>query len=143
MAVTPNSIVTVQTPKMSVLQFSTADTAGTNKTLATGNANGTKIGALYANSNDTGAAHLLTLQLQRSGVNFGGVAANIPVSAGFTNGNPPVNLMSTAVWPGLPVDSDGNPFLWLQSTLDLLVATYATAIGAGFVVNVHGVGGDF
>lgn len=143
MAVTPNSIITVQTPKASCVQFSTADTAGTNKTLATGNANGTKITALFANSNDSGAAHLVTLQLQRSAVNFGGVAVNVPVSAGFVNGTPPVNFMSTAIWPGLPIDSDGNAFLFLQSTLDLLVATYATAIGAGFVVNMQAVGGDF
>lgn len=143
MAVTPNSIVTIQTPRMSAINFSTADTPGTNKTVIQGASNGTKITALYANSNDTGASHLGTMQFQRSGANFGGVAATIPVSAGFANGTPPVNFMSTAIWPGLPIDSDGNPFLFLASTLDLVVGTFATAMGAGFQLNMQAVGGDF
>lgn len=143
MATTPNSIITVQTPRMGAVSFSTADTAGTNKTVIQGGSNGTKITALYATSNDTGAAHLGTVQFQRSAANFGGVAVNIPVSAGFVNGTPPVNFLSTAVWPGLPVDSDGNPYLFLASTLDLLVGTFATAMGAGFQLNMQAVAGDF
>ena len=83
------------------------------------------------------------LQFQRSGVNYGGVVAAIPLSAGFANAVPPVNLMSTAVWPGLPIDSDGNPYLYLQSTLDLLVANYSTALAAGTLLNLQAVRGDF
>jgi hypothetical protein len=143
MATTPNSIITVQTPRMGAVGFSTADTAGTNKTIIQGGSNGTKVTALYANSNDTGASHLGTVQFQRNGANFGGVAVTIPVSAGFANGTPPVNFMSTAVWPGLPIDSDGNPFLFLASTLDIIVGTFATAMGAGFQLNMHAVAGDF
>lgn len=143
MATTPNSIITVQTPKMGAVSFSTADTPGTNKTVLTGSANGTKITALYATSNDTGATHLGTVQFQRSGANFGGAALTVPITAGYANGVPPVNFLSTTVWPGLPVDSDGNPYLFLASTLDLLVGTFATAMGAGFQLNMQAVAGDF
>lgn len=143
MAMTPNSIITVQAPKVDLLQFSTADTAGVNKTLSAGAANGSKIVGLFATSNDAGAAHLMTVQMNRSGVNYGGAAVTVPVSAGFTNGNPAINLMSTAIWPGLPIDSDGNPFIFLSSTLDNIVATYGTAITAAASVNLAAMRGDF
>jgi len=143
MATTPNSIVALQTPKLFPQQYSTADSTGVNKTIATGSPNGTKIAGLWANNSDAGGSHAVTVQLQRSGINYGGVLTTIPTSAGFANGVPPVNLMAPAIWPGLPVDSDGNPFIFLQSTLDLLVAIYSTGLTAGAVLNVTGVGGDF
>lgn len=143
MATTPNSIITVQTPKMGLVQFSTADAANALKTFTQGGANGTKVIGLYGTNSDGGAAHALTLHLQRSGVNYGGVAVSLPANSGFVSGTPPVNLMSTAVWPGLPVDSDGNPFLFLQSTLDILMATYGTTLTTNTVVNVQAVTGDF
>lgn len=144
MATTPNSVITVQTPKMDVQQFSTADTPGTYKTLAQGASNGTKVNGIWATSNDS-TAHTMTVQLQRSGINYGGVTSTIPTSAGFSASSPAVNMMAPASWPGLPVDSDGNPFLFLQSTLDLLVATYSIAISTGIsgVINAAAVRGDF
>lgn len=143
MALTPNSIVTVQTPKLALVQFSTVDTPGVLKQLIQGGANGTKITGIYATSNDAGAAHLATLQIQRSGVNYVGVAVSVAANSGAANGTPPVNLMSTAVWPGLPTDSDGNPFLFLQSTLDILMATYGTTLTTGNIVTAQAVAGDF
>jgi hypothetical protein len=145
MAVTPNSIITPQAPRLGLQNFSTVDAAGTYKNVLQGGSNGTKITGIYASSGDTGLAHLMTFQVQRSGTNFGGVAVSVPANAGFANGIPPVNLISTANWPGLPTDSDGNPFLFLQSTLDILVATYATGISTGIsaTLNAAAVGGDF
>src|SRR5206468_4113607 len=126
-----------------VVQFSTADTVGVNKTLVQGSSNGTKVTAIYASCSDGTQAHLTTVQLQRSGVNYGGVAVNVPTNSGFTSAAPPVNMFSTTAWPGLPIDSDGNPFLFLQSTLDLLVATYASTLTAAAVLNLQAVRGDF
>lgn len=73
---------------------------------------------------------------------YGGVAVNVPTNSGFTNGTPPINLLSQANWPGLPLDSDGNPYLYLVSG-DTLQCTYATALTTSDVLNVVFVGGDF
>jgi hypothetical protein len=143
MAVTPNSVVTLQTPKLDLVQFSTADAAATYKTLATGGVNGTKISGVWASNSDS-TAHNIFLGVQRSGgpqQTF--IATTLPISAGFSNGVPPVNLMSSTVWPGLPVDSDGNPFILLQSTADLLLAQYSLTFVAGGLINVGAVRGDF
>ena len=147
MAVTPNSLVSVQSPKSVGVQFSTADSTGVNKAAYTGGQNGSKIVGLYATNSDSAAAHLLTLQLQRviagSTTNFGGVAVSIPLSAGFTAAAPPVNVMASTNWIGLPFDNDGNPFLFLASTTEILTVTYGTTLTAATVVNLAGVAGDF
>lgn len=143
MAVTPNSVITLQTPKLDILQFSTLDAAATFKTLATGGVNGSKISGLWASNTDS-TAHLLTVGIQRSaGPNQAFVATTLPISAGVANGVPPVNLFAPTIWPGLPLDSDGNPFILLQSTADLLVATYTLAFVAGGLINLGTVRGDF
>jgi hypothetical protein len=144
MATTPNSIITVQTPKLDLLSLSTANGVSTPFTLSQGASNGTKIVGLLASNGDSAAAHLLSVGISRSG---GAVqifaATNIPLSAGFANSVPPVNILSTAIWPGLPIDSDGNPFLFLQSTLDALQCLYATTLQSAAVINVAAVRGDF
>lgn len=142
-ATTPNSIVTAQTPNIGVVQFlQGTDSAGTYKTLYTAGTNGSIIKALYVNSNDASAAHLVTCQVKRSTVLFGGVAVNIPINSGFANAIPPVNLMAAVNWVGLPLDSDSNPYLLLNSG-DLLQCTYATTLTSSDLVNVQAIGADF
>lgn len=141
-AVTANSPVTPQTPKAAVVQFlQGTDAAGTYKTLYTGGANGSKIMGLIATTNDATASHLVTCQLVRSSVLYGGVAATIPVSSGFTAAALPVNLMAPAIWVGLPADGN-NPFFYLSAS-DLLQCTFATALTSTDVLNIIAVVWDF
>jgi hypothetical protein len=143
-AVSTNKAVTIQTPNIAVVQFlQGTDVAGTYKTLYTGGANGSKIVSLVANTNDPSAAHLVTCQIKTGGVSYGGTAVNVPVNSGFATGVPSVNLMSGANWTGLPVDSDGNPFIYLPSSSYTLVCTFATALTSTDVLNVQAVVGDF
>lgn len=141
-ATTPNSIITAQTPKNGLVQFlQGTDVAGTYKTLYTGSANGSKIMSIVATTNDPSATHLLTCQVVNGGVFYGGTAATIAVSTGFANAAYPLNIIST--WTGLPVDSDGNPFLYLKSASDTLQCTFATAITATDVINIMATAADF
>jgi hypothetical protein len=50
--------------------------------------------------------------------------------------------MSTTLWPGLPVDSDGNPYIILVSG-DTLQATFATALTSTDFVNIVAQCADF
>lgn len=144
-ATTPNSVVTAQTPNLGVVQFlQGTDVAGTYKTLYTGNANGSKIISLVATTNDPSAGHLVTCEIVLSAVKYGGVAVSVPVNSGFTGASAvPVNMMSSTNWVGLPVDSDGNPFIYLPSASYTLQCTFATALTSGKVLNVQAVSGDF
>lgn len=143
-ATTANSVVTAQTPKLALVQFlQGTDTAGTYKTLYTGSANGTKVSGLWMNNNDPSATHLVTCQIVRSTVLYGGVAVTSVVNAGYANAVPAMNLMSTTAWPGLPVDGNGNPYIYLANASDSLQCTFATALTSTDLLNVSAIVSDF
>lgn len=142
-ATTPNSVVTAQTPNRGVVQFlQGTDTAGTYKTLYTAGANGSKCFGMWSTNNDAAATHLITVQIVNTSVKYGGVALTSVESAGFVSGVPAQSLMTAAVWPGLPVDSDGNAYLMLASG-DTLQATYATNLTSSDLINISLTCSDF
>ena len=152
-AVTPNSIIAPQTPKYQQTAFvAGTDTAGTYKTAYTGGANGTKITGIFIGSTDTAVAHLFTVQMSVSTsahctpVNLScspGAAATIPINSGIANAVPVFNLLSPGIWPGLPRDSDGNPYLYLSGSSQTIEATYATALTASTIIVMNVVAADF
>jgi len=141
-AITPNSFVAPQTPNRGILQFTSSSSAGTYSTLYTAGANGSRCYALWTTNNDGSATHLVTVQIVNSTTKYGGTSLTTVSSAGFANATPPQNMMSTTVWPGLPLDSYGNPYVQLISG-DTLQATFATAITAADVVNLVASCSDF
>jgi len=142
-AVTPNSIVTPQTPTRGVVQFlQGTDVAGTYKTLYTAGAFGSRCIGMWSTNNDASATHLITVQVVNAAVKYGGMAITSVVNAGFANAAPAQNLMSAANWPGLPIDNAGNPFLLLASG-DTIQATFATALTATDVINIHTICADY
>ena len=138
MSLTPNSAVSPQTPNMGKAQL-TAN-PGTYVTIYTGGTNGTKVSGLFVTNTDS-ATHLVTVQIKSGATSYGGCSVTIPITAGFANAIPAINMMSAANWPGLPIDAQGNPYFFLLSG-DLLVFTYATAFSAG-VLNAVAIVTDF
>jgi hypothetical protein len=142
-ATTPNSIVTPQTPSRGVVQFlQGTDTAGTYKTLYTAGANGSRCYGMVMNNNDASTTHLVTVQIVNAAVKYGGTALNTVLSAGFVNGTPPQPLMSSSVWPGLPVDQYGNPYVQLVSG-DTIQATFGTALTTSDLIDIYASCSDF
>ena len=140
---TANSFITPQTPNRGIQSFvQGTDVAGTYKTVYTGGANGSVCNALWATNNDGSATHLITVQVVSGGNKFGGMAITSVLSAGFANATPPQSLMSTANWPGLPVDQNGNPNLFLANG-DTLQATYATALTSTDQINLEAMCWDY
>lgn len=151
-ATTPNSIITPQTPNLKAVSFvQGTDVAGTYKTVYAGGTNGSKITALWLTSNDGSASHLINIQISSSSSAhcspqsgcYAGMAITLPVNAGFANGAPAVNALSATNWPGLPVDSDGNPYIYLPSTSYTIEMTFTTALTASTDVNGIAIGADF
>ena len=133
-AVTANSPITCQTPNRGIVQFlQGTDVAGTYKTAYTAGSNGSDITAVIVNNNDASATHVVTCQLVNGGVKYGGAVITTvsPAASSFNV----LALLSTGVWPGIPVTSDGNPMLRMISG-DTLQCTFATALTAADVINV-------
>lgn len=125
------------------------DTAGTYKTIYTGDSDGTKVVAINAGTNDD-VSHLVTVRHSTStsdhcatnGTCGSGAAATIAATAGYAAGVPVVQINSPSVWPGLPLDSDGNSIIYLSDNTQTLEATFATAFstaGEHVCINVQAV----
>jgi hypothetical protein len=142
-AVTPNSAVTMQTPTRGLVQFlQGTDSAGTYKTIYTAGSNGARCNALWLTTDDASATHVVTVQITSGGIRYGGVTVLTVVSSGYVNAVPSMNLLAPTLWPGLPPDSDGNPYIQLASG-DTLQATYATALTASTRINLVAFCGEF
>jgi hypothetical protein len=142
-ATTGNNFVTEQTPNVGVVQFlQGTDSAGTYKTIYTAGANGSKCYGGYLTSNDS-TSHLVTFQLVRSSVKYGGMAINTGTTLpGFANGVPPIAFMSASNWPGLPTDNANNPYI-LMASGDTLQATFATSLTSSDFISAVVICGDF
>ena len=66
----------------------------------------------------------------------------VPINAGSVDTTPAANLMSLANMPGLPLDSDGNPFFYCASG-DVIQAAVNVQLTAGKFMNVFAVVADF
>ena len=139
-ATTPNSTVSPQTPKWAHVQITNANNL-TAQTLYTCGTNGSKVTAIYATSTDGSLAHdTQILNLNTSTYTL--TTVSVPVNAGNIAATPPVNMMSAAAMPGLPRDSDGNPFFYCASG-DVLQAAVLVQITTAKFVNVYAVVADF
>jgi hypothetical protein len=146
---TPNQPIFPQTANRGVWQFTSSSTAGTYATLYTAGAKGSICKAIWMDNNDT-VTHLVTLQIVNSSTKYGGTTLTTVANAGW-GGSPSTapqqSLMapyqgSGSLWPGLPLDQNGNPYLYLING-DTLQATFATSITSGDVINLHAMCSDF
>lgn len=122
--------VFVQTPRSWKIQIS--GTPGTTPVVFATPAAAMKITGCWAYSTDT-AARSVRLDIVRSSTVYTQaiVAVNTPVATPGTNS--PVNLFAPLNLPGLPVDSDGNPYILLESTDTLQAAANAQLTAATFI----------
>jgi hypothetical protein len=132
--------VFVQNPKQPKVQITNAN-GTTAQTLYACDADGTKVTGLIATSTDTVARDLQIL-VTRSATDYVLATVTIAAGAGTVAGTAPVNLLTTTNFPGLPTDSDGNPYFYCEST-DTLKAGLLVAVTAAKVVNVVAVAADF
>jgi hypothetical protein len=143
-----NNVITAQQLGRAAVRFvQGTDAAGTPKSVYVANAAnsgtlGSQVKGLYAVSSDATSAHAVTLLLANGSGTTELVTVSVPANSGNASGTPPVSLMAAAVWPGLPVDSNGNPFQNLQSG-DTLMAQFATTLAASSTLAVIGNPNDF
>lgn len=145
MAVTSTPVLP-QTPKITPQQFvQGTDSAGTYKTIFTAGSNGSKITAILVNTTDGTATHLLTLRLNRSSTGYPIINYTLPINSGGDGSAASIDLLAggpSSLLQGLPIDNDGQKFLFLESG-DTLEVTFATALTAGKNIYVVTVGAHF
>src|ERR1017187_9667223 len=97
-------------------------TASGEVTLATGTTNGSKITSIFVSSTDTTARDIV-ISLSISATVYDLFTFSCPITAGLTNAIPCVNVLTHANALGcFPLDSNGQPYLYLAGTGSLLVA---------------------
>src|SRR5262245_17572867 len=132
--------VFVQTPKITPISFTNSDSANTKKTIATAGSNGSKVVAIQATSTDT-SNRTAQLWLTRSTTSYL-LASKIVVTLSGTDGaNPAANLLDLTQWATLPVDNDGQRYLFLESG-DTLQVSFTAQVTSGKEIDVVATFGD-
>lgn len=141
MAFTQNVNATfVKQPNNGLASISTGSGTG-SVTVYTGGASGTKIIGLTATSCST-AANDVTWGITNGGTFYTLGTKSVAAAAGTSNSVVAVNFLDITVTP-LPLDSDGNPYLFLKSSLDTLTIKAQNATIASGLIYVTAITGDF
>lgn len=132
MAGTPNSIITPQTLGNGYVSFvQGTDPAGTAKTILTAGASGARCYAGISGNTNSVTHGVIILHKSAAGQTYVGTSFTTVANAGGMSGTPvlPQSFINSVVWPGLPVDQNGNMFVQLNPG-DSLQALYVTALSA-------------
>ncbi len=111
--------------KNAVVQIVNAD-ASALKTLATGATNGSKVFSPTLASDDT-SARVIQIGVTISAVFYLLGSVSVPAGAG-TVGATSINAFANI--PNIPVDNDGNPFVYLASGSTLQIKSETTVTAA-------------
>lgn len=129
----------VKTPKVGAVQITTGTGSSTVVTIYAGGADGSKVPGLIAAAVNTTGAFDVQWGISSGGTLYVMGTVSVSCSAGSSNSVPSINLFNATSMPGLTLDSDGNPFIFLQSSAYSLQAkTPATSStwAAGAVINL-------
>ena len=151
MAFTQNTLATLpKQPQIGSIAIANGDAQG-QKAAFTPGSSGSKVVAIIATSSDTSSRDI---QVSRnnggalaSGTVTGGTfyplgTKTVAANAGFVAGTNAVNLLDPANIVGLPVDNDGNPYLFLGAG-DFLTFEALTTVTVGKNVTISVIYADF
>lgn len=106
----------VKTPNNGATQITTGTGQNTAVTVYAGGANGSKITAFIGAGLGTTGAFDVQWGTSSGGALYIYGTVSIPSSAGNNSATPSVNMFNTTNVPGLSLDSDGNPYVFLASS---------------------------
>jgi hypothetical protein len=100
----------------------------TVKAVSAAGTNGSKVSMLLATSTDTTARDVI-LYMTISATNYPIGQISIPITAGQLNSAPTINLLNSAQLQ-LPLDSNGNPYIYLGPGATLSVSAPVSVTAA-------------
>ena len=136
-----NVPVFVQTPNRGIYQYTNGN-GTTAETLYTAATNGSKVTAIIATSTDT-SNRTFNIFLHNGSTSYLLATAIVPASSGLDGSTPSVNCLNSGLIPGLPVDNDGQQYLFLVSGDTIQVQLTTSSVTSGKFVNFYAVAGDF
>ena len=95
-----------------------------------------------AASTDTSARDV-QIGITKSAVFYILATKTVSLTAGHVAGVAAVNLLNTTDMPGLPVDSDGQVYLFLSDANDTLQIKSLTTVTAAKEIDINAIGADF
>jgi len=129
----------VATPKVTPQSWTNSDSANTKKTICTAGSGGSKVVAILAASTDS-SARVFQIFLTRSATDYLLGALSVPITAGSDGTTSAANLL--ALIPGLPLDNDGQRYLFLENG-DVLKANNVTQVTSAKEIDVTVIFGNF
>jgi hypothetical protein len=117
-------------------------TGTTITTVATAGNQGSKVEDINISNNDSTTAYTLSIWINDGTTSHLWTTLTIPISAGAAVGTPPVSVFKSTQCPGIPLDSNGNPYIYLKAGYKLQVSV-SVAVTSGKAVDVVATGGDF
>jgi len=112
-------------PNVGSVTITAAETT-TLETVYTAGANGSKILGMIISSIDTANRDIVVNRVTSTPTTYQLYTVPVPLSSGTADGVAAVNGMNPTYAAGLPVDNDGNPFIYLASGDTLQVNALAT-----------------
>ena len=147
MALTYNSVILPQTPRNQLQTFvEGTDAAYGYKELYSGGADGSKVLGIVATTNDPTVDNELQLLFIDDNVSppsstpCGRYA--VPNDSGDESATPPVSLLDPDIAPFLPIDVDGNPYIYLPPNTSIQ-ATFTAALTASSKIMIVTFGADY
>lgn len=141
MAFVQNTVPTfVRQPSNGKVNIVNAD-GQTQKTVYTAGASGSKITSLIATSTDTSSRDV-EISITNGGTSYAIGTVSVVAGAGTSSGVNSVNMLNLSNIPGLPVDSDGQPYLLLISG-DTLTLSALVSVTTAKTITISAFGGDF
>ena len=131
--INPNNNLTVQNGNVGIGTFTAnPGTYATIYTAPTAGNNFSKLIGLTASNLDTSTAHVVTCRIVNGSSIVGMQFPTSAAIAAQTGSIAPVNMLSTTLTGGEPVDQWGNSFIYLPAGYTVQ-CTYTTALSNGYV----------
>lgn len=102
----------VQTPQLDITIYGSGDT-NTNKTIFTAGSNGSKVVGIVGSNSD--GDRTFSLRLKRGSTVAQLTSVLLASGAGNISSIPSIDFLNSTNLPGLPVDNDGQRYLFLES----------------------------
>lgn len=132
----------VGTPGLALLQLTSGEGTATEPLLDVTGTGSAKVVSIIATSTDT-SNRTVQLYVLRAGTLYLLGSTVIPAGAGTDGVTPAVNMLNPSLMPGLPVDNDGQAYLFLVGGTDKLEVILVAGLTSGKFINIAVVYGTF
>jgi len=117
------------------ITFTSADSANTVRDSIVADVDGEVVKCIQATNDDTSNAEVIDVFIKDGGTSYRLGAFSVPANSGFNGTAPAVDVLSSAIFAGLPLDALSKRILPLKGGLTLQFSNQST-IASGKIVTI-------